>query len=233
MQQLPPTLGILGGMGPVTSAELLRTIYACNPTPTDQLAPHVVLFSLPAAPDRCASIHGGSEAAFIAFMTAQLARLDPLCDKIFIACCTAHYSLPAVPEPLRRKVISAMALADRELGRSEEPALLLASTGAYKKRLFQDQCAHADRLRELAADEQEIVMGMIFNELKCGHDPMRVVPALQRLLARHGTRTCVAGCTEFHLVARALAARGDDSIRFIDPLGIIAREFSSLVTRDA
>ncbi|MDI1433380.1 aspartate/glutamate racemase family protein [Polyangium sorediatum] len=230
MRGIPaPTLGILGGMGPVVSAELIKTIYEYNPTPTEQEAPQVVLFSLPSAPDRNQSIHTKNEGPFLAFMEAQLRRLAPLCDRILIGCCTAHYSLPSIPEELRQKVLSIMHIVDRALEKSDEPGLLIASTGAYDKRLFQDGCKNADRIIELSRPDQEIVMGLIFEVLKKGKDPQIALPTVERLLDKYGTRTFVSGCTEFHLVAKMLDAQPGNTIRAIDAFSIVAREFFDIV----
>ena len=46
------SLGILGGMGPLTSAEFLKTIYEVNISGPEQDAPACVLYSDPSVPDR-------------------------------------------------------------------------------------------------------------------------------------------------------------------------------------
>lgn len=224
-----PILGILGGMGPVVSAEFLKTIYEYNPMPREQEQPQVVLFSLPSAPDRNHSIHTKNEGPFLSFMESQLARLAPLCDRIMIGCCTAHYSLPSMPAALRAKVLPIMQVVDRELEKSDEPGLLIASTGAYDKRLFQDGCRNADRIIELSRGDQDIVMGLIFDVLKKGHDPALALPAVEDLLKKYGTRTFVSGCTEFHLVAKVVDAQPDRGVRAIDAFSTIARDFFELV----
>jgi aspartate racemase len=231
MNRAAPTLGILGGMGPLASAAFVQTIYEYNQTPTEQEAPQVVLFSMPAAPDRCQSIHGGSEQPFIDFVHAQLRRLAPLCDRMLIGCCTAHYALPSIPVELRQQVISLLDVTDDALTSVDEPALLLASSGTYQKRLFQDSCRHRDRIISLSTDDQQVVMGLIFDVLKKVGDPLRALPEVERLLAKYGTRTFIVGCTEFHLLARALVARGDSSIRFVDALSIVARDYFQLLGR--
>ncbi|MRG97790.1 aspartate/glutamate racemase family protein [Polyangium spumosum] len=227
--QPSPTLGILGGMGPVVSAEFVRTIYEYNPKPAEQAAPQVILFSLPSAPDRNESIYTKNEGRLRVFMETQLRRLDPLCDRILIGCCTAHYSLLSITSEARRKVLPIMSIVDRELEKIDEPALLLATLGTYDKALFREGCRNADRIVEPDRTDREVIMALIFDVLKKGKEPYMALPTIERLLDKYGTRTFISGCTEFHLVAKILDARKSSSIRAIDAFCIVARDFYDIV----
>lgn len=224
-----PTLGILGGMGPVVSAEFVRTIYEYNPKPAEQDAPQVILFSLPSAPDRNESIYMKNEERLLVFMETQLRRLDPLCDRILIGCCTAHHWLPSITAEAKRKVLPIMSIVDRELEKSDEPALLLATLGTYDKRLFREGCKNADRIVEPDRTDRELLMGLIYDVLKKGRDPRIALPTVERLLDKYGTRTFISGCTEFHLLAKILDARESSSVRAIDAFSIVARDFHDIV----
>jgi aspartate racemase len=146
-----------------------------------------------------------------------------------IACCTAHGCLPELPAALRAKIISLIELTDDELGRWDEPALLLASAGTYQKRLFHEGCRHVGRIRFLSEGDQQQCMRVAYDILKKGGDPREVLPWLEKLLEKYATRSIICGCTEFHLVARVLAATGRTSIRVIDPLSLVARELNQLL----
>lgn len=52
-------LGVLGGMGPLASAEFVNTVYRLNMTEPEQQAPALVLRSDPSIPDRTAAILSG------------------------------------------------------------------------------------------------------------------------------------------------------------------------------
>lgn len=45
-------LGVLGGMGPLASAEFLKTIYECSVAGGEQRSPSVIMYSDPTFPDR-------------------------------------------------------------------------------------------------------------------------------------------------------------------------------------
>src|SRR5215208_5680219 len=105
-------IGILGGMGPLASAELVHTIYRLNMVEPEQEAPACLLLSDPSIPDRTTAILAGDTTELARRLTAALAELDRLgAERIVIACVTAHAVLPEVPAPLREKVVSLLDLA--------------------------------------------------------------------------------------------------------------------------
>ena len=57
-------LGILGGMGPLASAEFLKTIYEYGTRDLEQRSPACILYSDPTFPDRTQTIVNGEEAQF-------------------------------------------------------------------------------------------------------------------------------------------------------------------------
>ncbi|MCW5313962.1 amino acid racemase [Nostoc sp. KVJ3] len=230
MNKKLPILGVLGGMGPVITVEFLKSIYEYNQyIDHEQEAPNVIVFSLPSAPDRTSSINNGNEREFIDFLQLHLENLNKFVDRIVIGCCTAHYALPYIPEHLTNKVISLIQLADEQLQEHDEPAILLAGTGTYHKRLFQEGCSAANRIISPSEEEQKLIHEMIFKVLKRGHEPLTILVDIQELLDKYKTRSFISGCTEFHLLAKSLKLNGIDSIKAIDPLTTIAQNFSQLL----
>lgn len=232
MNRKLPILGVLGGMGPVVTAEFLKSIYDYNPFfENEQESPNVIVFSLPSAPDRTGSIDSGKEKDFIDFIQVNLEHLNELADHIVIGCCTAHYALPQIPEHLTDKLISLIKIADQELQKHDEPSLLLASTGTYQKKLFHEGCTSADRIISLSEDDQKLIHKMIYKVLKRGQDPLTILSEIENLLDKYNTRSYISGCTEFHLLTKSLKVQGIDTIKAIDPLTTIAQNYSELLTK--
>ncbi|MHC5723967.1 aspartate racemase [Nostoc sp. 'Peltigera membranacea cyanobiont' 213] len=230
MSKKPPILGVLGGMGPVVTAEFLKSIYEYNQfIHKEQETPNVIVFSLPSIPDRNNSINTGNEREFIDFIQLHLENLNQLVDHIVIGCCLAHYALPQIPEHLTRKVISLIKIADQQLQVHDEPALLLASTGTYTKQLFQEGCTAAERIISLSETEQQLIDDMIFKILKPGQDPLTIIADIKDLLEKYNTHSYISGCTEFHLLTKSLKLNGINSIKAIDPLSTIAQNFFQLL----
>src|SRR5436305_6361317 len=95
-------LGILGGMGPLASAEFLHTIYALNLADPEQLAPSCILLSDPSIPDRAQAILNGTSEEILPRLSRSLQDLSSLgADHIVVACVTIHHLFPRLPEALR------------------------------------------------------------------------------------------------------------------------------------
>nr|AQH32480.1 amino acid racemase [Fischerella sp. CENA161] len=230
MNKKLPTLGVLGGMGPVVTAEFFKSIYEHNQfIDNEQEAPNVIVFSLPSAPDRTSSINSGNEREFIDFIQLHLETLNKLVDRIVIGCCTAHYALPHIPEHLTNKVISLIKIADQQLQEHDEPAILLAGTGTYRKKLFHEGCTAANRIISLSEKDQYLIHDIIFKVLKRGQDPLTILPDIEELLDKYKTRSYISACTEFHLLTKSLKLNGIDSIKAIDPLTTIAQNLFQLL----
>ncbi|MEH1980800.1 aspartate/glutamate racemase family protein [Nostoc sp.] len=230
MNKKLPMLGVLGGMGPIVTAEFLKSIYEYNQfIDKEQEAPNVIVFSIPSAPDRTNSINSGNEREFIDFMQLHLESLNKLVDRIVISCCTSHYALPYIPEHLTNKVISLITIVDQQLQKHDEPALLLASAGTYRKKLFHEGCTAANRIIYLSEKDQYSLHEMIYRVLKRGQEPLTILVDIQDLLHQYKTSSYISGCTEFHLFTKSLKLHGIDFIQAIDPLTTIAKNFYQLL----
>jgi aspartate racemase len=223
-----PVLGILGGMGPLASAELLRTIYALSPAAIEQEMPAVVLISDPTMPDRTEALRRGDTALLLSRLNASLEQLRALrATRIVIACMTIHQLLPRVPLALRRDVISLVDVAIGAMHEQPGRFLLLATEGTRAARLFERHprwAGIAARACWPDPDDQRLVHELIYRT-KGNASRETAAQELRALLRRYDTDTFVAGCTELHLVGRSLAPESAPAC--IDPLTILAREVAT------
>ena len=228
-------LGILGGMGPLASAEFLKTIYDFNIGAVEQESPVCILYSDPTVPDRTEEIFNGTEEVLLARL---IKALDTLCrlgaDKIVIACVTIHYLLPRVPVSLREKVISLIDLIFDEVLANEERYLLLCTNGTRKAGIFQNH----DRWELIRPqvvltneDDQHFVHDLIL-KIKTNQIDELVWSHFDDFSKKYRVDSFIAGCTEFHLLAKRLTKRGSGSqYRFVDPLLTLARDLKRFVNR--
>src|SRR5581483_3880188 len=87
MGDMGKRLGILGGMGPLASAEFLSTLYRLNLVEPEQDAPNCVLLSDPSFPDRTEAILAGDTRELARRLEASLQELlRQGTDRIVIAC---------------------------------------------------------------------------------------------------------------------------------------------------
>lgn len=223
-------LGILGGMGPFASAELLHTIYRLNMGESEQGSPAVLLYSDPTIPDRTTAILNGDTREVAERITHGLQELERLgADRMVIACVTAHDMLPQVPEALRGKVISLFDLMADELLAQPEPGLLLSTIGTRKARIFERHPRWPEIepwLALLDAEDLQHLHKQLYG-LKRGipGDPEKLLKWVETLPGKYGRSTLLFGCTELHLLHRAIEAREErPGYRIIDPLYLVARD---------
>lgn len=133
-------LGIVGGMGPLASAEFLKTIYEYNLLGNrEQEAPKVILYSDPTFPDRSDVFLKGEYSLLLEHLTNVLYQLCELqVSKIVICCITSHYLLPKLPSQIRERLISLVDEILNEVLERELSHLLLCTNGTRKLNIFQN-----------------------------------------------------------------------------------------------
>lgn len=220
------TLGILGGMGPLASAEFLRTIYEFNPAKVEQEMPVCFLYSDPTIPDRTDAIRNKLDRALAEHFIEALEKLNLLgATKIVIPCVTIHHFLPKVPSPLRQKIISLVDLILQEVIDSEKPTLLLCTDGALQAGIF--QCHYLWGLAKkhviLPYEEQHIIHRFIYQIKREGMNEAAIL-FLDDLLKKYKVCSFIAGCTEIHLLTKYLIQQNNQSYYVVDPLLTIAKD---------
>lgn len=222
-----PPLGVLGGMGPLVSAEFVRTIYEQPFDGPEQNAPHVILHSDPSMPDRTAAFLNGRADEVLERLVASLERLDREgVSRIVICCITAHYLLPRLPEALRARVVSLLDVVADAIAARPERHLLLCTTGTRRLRLFETH-ARWDAMRDrlvMPDDEDQAEVHRTIYQVKEHTDVRGLVGLVERLLGKYGVRSFVAGCTEIHFASKRLggAPRAGAAFGCVDPLAIVA-----------
>jgi aspartate racemase len=228
-------LGILGGMGPLASAEFLKTIYDFNIGAIEQESPVCILYSDPTVPDRTEEIFNGAEEALLERL---IKSLDTLCrlgaDKIVITCVTIHYLLSRVPGSLRERVISLIDLIFDEVLATKEQHLLLCTSGTRKADLFQNHDRWElirPQLLFTNEDDQHFVHDLIL-KIKTNQIDDSLCSRFDDFSKRYQVDSFIAGCTEFHLLVKRLTKQeSGPQYRFVDPLLTLARDLKRFVNR--
>ena len=221
-------LGVLGGMGPLSSAEFVRTIYEQATDGREQDDPVVHLYSDPSFPDRTEAFLAGREELVLAPMVSALERLVEMgAGRLVVCCMTSHHLLPRLPSALRARVVSLVDLAVEALERAPGRHLMVCSTGTRRMRIFERHPRWervAARVVIPADAEQEALHRDLIYRAKRSVDPLELAPVLTEVLERHGLSSFVAGCSEVHLVAkRLLASPRGEGLSCVDPFALLAR----------
>ena len=220
-------IGVLGGMGPLASAEFLKTIYEIDIPGPEQNAPPVVLHSDPSMPDRTSAFLNGNTAIVLERFVDALQKLDREgVSKIVVCCITIHYLLPQLPPALRARVVSLLDVIADTIGRTADRHLLLCTTGTRQLRLFETHAAWPamkDRLVMPDDGDQQEVHKTIY-QVKEGADVQILVRLVTRLLEKYKVSSFVAGCTEIHFASKHFTGANGAPHRCVDPLLIIAND---------
>jgi aspartate racemase len=213
-------IGVLGGMGPLATADFYAKLVRLTSAGVDQDHPRVIIDSK--IPDRTAALlgHGPDPTPALVATAQNLERAGA--GLIAIPCNSAHAFLNAVRRAvgvpvldMTEEVAAAVALRARSAG-------ILATEGTLRLRLYHGALArHGVAVVEPSEAEQAVVMTAIY-AVKAGdlepavRAPVREVVAA--LVAR-GAGAIVLGCTELPL----LIGPDDASVPVFDSTEILAR----------
>ena len=193
-------IGIIGGMGPLASADLYQKITLHTDARTDQEHPRVVIDSNTAVPNRTdALLHGGPSP--LPEIVKSMRRLESIgAELLVMPCNTAHGFYDAVAASVSVPVLHMIALTrDALLARGVTSAGLLATDGTVQTGVYQNAFGGSGvTLLTPDAAGQAAVMELIYDGVKAG-DPTCDATAFravcEALLAR-GAQTLILGCTE-------------------------------------
>lgn len=219
------SIGILGGMGPLATADLFRKIVLLTKASCDREHIRVYIDNNPAIADRTAAILSGGESPVpeMAGALRNLERCGASC--IVMPCNTAHYFLPELQAMTDIPFISmldatANACAQQLPGKC---AAVLATRGTLRTGLYSQALARQG-VRCIVPDEagQGALMHLIYDVVKAGKPLAPERAAWQALLDTLGARGAdyfILGCTELPIVAQALCT---DAV-FVDPTAELAK----------
>lgn len=221
--------GVIGGMGPLASAEFLKTIYESSSGEREQEFPTVILYSNPSFPDRTESFLAGKEDVLQQELIKALNQLREMgVSKTVICCVTIHHLLPKLPADYRQQIISLLDVVFSKVVKSRKKHLLLCSKGTRELGIFQ---AHPqwntakDYIVLPSKSDQHQIHEMIY-EVKKNSKISQYLPVLESLLYKYDAHSFIAGCTEVHMLAKHFMLVESHQTQYgcIDPLTIIAKE---------
>jgi len=198
-------LGVLGGMGPLASAEFMRRLTLLTPATRDQDHVPAVLWSDPRVPDRSAARLGGGEDPLPALLRGIRGLEAAGCGAIAIPCNTAHGWFDAMQAATRLPILHIVDAAAAELARLGVPSGrigVMGTAGTLAMRLYQHRLeARGYECLMPTPEEMQALVSPAIAEVKAN----RVTEAYQPLadaaqnLAARGARAVVLGCTEIPL----------------------------------
>ncbi|WP_297498714.1 aspartate racemase [Thermococcus sp.] len=216
-------IGILGGMGPLATADLFRRIVEKTPAKRDQDHPRVIIYNNPKIPDRTAFIvdHGEDPRPELIASAKKLEECGA--DFVIMPCNTAHYFAEDIQRAINIPLVS---MVEETAERVREMGIrrvgLLATDGTIKGRVYQ-RALERRGIEPILPDEddQRLVMKGIYDGVKAGNIELGrelLLTVARKLEERTGG--IIAGCTEV-----SVALRPEDlKVPLIDPMDVIAEK---------
>ncbi len=198
-------LGVLGGMGPLASAEFMRRLTLLTTAERDQDHIPAVLWSDPRVPDRTAARTGGGPDP-LPWLLRGISGLEAAgCGAIAIPCNTAHGWFDAMQSATRLPILHIVDAAAEELARLGVPGGpigVMGTAGTLAMNLYQQRLQGRGYtcLVPEPAEMQALVTPAIAevkaNRVTAAYEPLAEAA---RILHHRGARAVVLGCTEIPL----------------------------------
>ena len=202
-------LGVLGGMGPLASAQFMLRLTLLMPASRDQDHVPAVLWSDPRVPDRTAARLAGGEDPLPALLRGIRGLEAAGCGAIAIPCNTAHGWFAPMQAATRLPIlhiVDAAAAELRRLGVARGRIGVMGTAATLAMGLYQERLGVLgyDCILPLPEEMDRLVtpsIGLVkANRLAESHGP--AAEAAGTLIAR-GATAVVLGCTELPLAVAA------------------------------
>lgn len=200
-------LGILGGMGPLATVDLLEKIVRATPAESDQQHLPLVVWSDPRVPPRSEAILGSGASPLPAMREGLLALERAGAEAVAIPCNTAHHwarELMAGSPLELLHIASAVATALGERGEAGRRVGLLATAGTVAAGFYQEQLAgRGCQVRVPGpADQDRVQRGIAAVKAGRPAEGAAGLAAVAEALLAAGAGTVILACTEIPIALR-------------------------------
>ena len=205
-------IGILGGMGPLATADFFAKVIAATPATRDEDHVPLLIQSDPRIPGRPAAILHGGESPLSALIAGRDRLIAAGAVALAMPCNTAHMWLPELRQGCPVPFLSIVDASCDEAAARVQPGAAIGIIGTeatLKSRLFDSELARRGFKPELPSDEElrDLILPAI-EQVKAGRaaeSGQQVERAVQALFDR-GAEVVVLACTETPLALDAIAS---------------------------
>lgn len=206
-----PVIGILGGMGPEATVDLMRRVVEATPARDDEDHLHLIVDNNPKVPSRIKALIEGTGVSPVPVLVEMTRGLNGLgVDALAIPCNTAHAYLPEIRAASRAPVLDMVALTAERIAAMElthRRVGLLASTAVRLTGLYEKALA-ARGLEAVFPARQDEVLALIkaVKAKSLTAEGRAAFREIGRELLAERTDLLLIACTELSVIAEALDA---------------------------
>lgn len=217
------TVGIIGGMGPLATADLFMEIVRNTAAATDAEHLHVLIDNNTAIPDRTEAILKKGPSPLNEMLKSAHRLLNMGANVLCMPCNTAHYYYKDLASRCAAPIVNMIEETGNELMRQGiKKAALLATDGTLLSGIYADTLKPKGiELIYPDARGQHVIMDVIYKGIKANnmaYSPVMFTAVIETLLA-HGAQTLILGCTELPIAMR-LFGRTEPCV---NPTHVLAR----------
>jgi aspartate racemase len=223
-------VGIIGGMGPEATVDLMRRVVAKTPARDDQDHIHLIVESNPKIPSRIAHLiegTGDDPTPELIRIAANLQRAGA--DALAIPCNTAHAYAHSIRRAVSIPLLDMVSLSVDQIAHSRRAARvgLLASTAVHTTELY-SKALSAQGIDTVLPAHQDEVMALI-KAVKQGDTGTETQAALGRvaLETAHHADVLLIACSELSVISAGI------TVPFVDSLDVLAQAIVTFAKTDA
>ncbi|NRA22705.1 MAG: aspartate/glutamate racemase family protein [Oceanospirillaceae bacterium] len=220
-------VGVIGGMGPAATVDLMRRVLAATPANDDIDHVRMIVDNNPQVPSRIKALidkTGESPGPCMADMGKRLQNYGV--DFLVIPCNTAHHYYRNVVDAVRVPVLNMIKLTADRVCR-ENPTLckvgILASTAVLDIGLYHGFFDAQNVATLFPQPEEQAALMQLIKKVKAGQQDAQVIAgfnAAAENLKRQGATCLIIACTELSVLANKL----DSDLTIYDASQVLAEE---------
>lgn len=224
MDEKKRILGVIGGLGPLSTAHFMELVVKMTDAETEQDNVDMIVYNFPSIPDRSGYILGYyMKNPYHGLLHVGNALVAQNVDLIAIPCMTAHYFYGELSSRIEVPIIDAIketALQLKQLGITTVG--IMATEGTISSGLFTRELDKQGIAAVLPSPtHQKDVTHLIYQNIKAGLEPeMERFRRVEAQLRADGAEAIILGCTELSLIKR------DHTLGpgFLDAMEVLAQQ---------
>jgi aspartate racemase len=228
-------VGIIGGMGPEATVDLMARIIKVTPAVDDVDHIRMIVDNNPKVPSRIKALIDGNGESPIPHLQEMARRLESWgVDFLAMPCNTAHHYHLDIQKVVTIKVLNMIDLTVESVI-EQYPDLkragLLASTAVIRLKLFERPFSAKKVIIQTPADRNQMGIMHAIKKIKTSNYGGEVVEAIQLAaddLVEKGAEVLLVACTEISIISKQIAS----TVRILDSAQILAESIVRVARND-
>ena len=216
-------LGILGGMGPLATADLFKKVVQMTEADRDQDHIYVLVDSNPSIPDRTEYLLGEGESPLQHLIDSAKKLESMKANCIIMPCNTAHFFYDDIVKGINTPFLNMIEEAAKKVSRKHghiKKVGLLATEGTCKSGLYENFFSkHGIEIAKPDKKHQQSITKLIYH-IKKGHFNIDISGVYETIeaLKEQNAEIFILGCTELPIAFQVFNIKE----KTVDPTAVLA-----------